>query len=160
MPMVLINFWAVGESELLLGLIVLLGMMAIILRIQAWQQAMHSPTSTSPTGMPATLPEFTRERRRFTRRDGTPVAVRILDNSTQSVIEDAVILDRSQGGVRIAVPDQLPIGTEIQIRVQNAGEVVPWVLAIVRNLRFHENRYEIGCEFDGIPPSKALETFG
>ena len=157
--------WAVAETELVISMICLLAIAAIASVFQHWARHsgafMHPNASADQTGdrLYAEADRMEAERRKFHRRGGTPVGVRVIDLHEQQIYREAVILDRSFGGLRLAIPVPIEIGTKIQIRAHDANGV-PWVLATVRNIRPNEEVFEIGCEFDCPPPASVMATFG
>jgi hypothetical protein len=77
--------------------------------------------------------------------------MRVLLLLEDSVIDEPFggwILDSSPGGVRLAVrDDEIPEGTELQIRSPSASRGMPWVTVRVKHRRRGDGEWELGCEF-------------
>lgn len=100
------------------------------------------------------------ERRRSVRRAGMPTPIFVLDQKQGRKARDGFVLDRSSGGVRLAVQKPVPTGTTLQIRPHTAADDTPWVSVIVRNCRELGDYYEIGCQFEEDLPWRILLLFG
>lgn len=70
------------------------------------------------------------------------------------------VVDRSMGGLRIAMQMSLPIGGTLMVRTTNAPDTIPWVTVFIRSCRANGKLYELGCEFDKTPPWSVLLLFG
>jgi len=101
-----------------------------------------------------------RERRRIARRSGRPTPVLVVDLGFKVSSQRGFVMDRSTGGVRLALPTQVSNGTVIQVRPTNAPEDIPWVSAVVRNGRHIGDYYEVGCEFEKTPQWRELAQLG
>jgi len=100
------------------------------------------------------------DRRSSTRREGAPVRVYLTSPSLKGGQGDGYVVDRSTGGLRIALPMAVPGGTLLQVKAANAPENVPWVTVVVRSCRDAGQHFELGCEFDKTPPWNVLLLFG
>jgi hypothetical protein len=100
------------------------------------------------------------ERRSSVRREGTPVKVVIQSNAFKSGSATGYVLDRSTGGLRIAIESGMAPGSTLQIRASHAPETIPSVTVIVRNCKDCGDHFEVGCEFDKMPPWNVLLLFG
>ncbi len=107
------------------------------------------PTATKPN-----------ERRRTLRRGGVPTAIHMVDPQDPKKILEGFVLDRSSGGLRIAVEKPYPTGSAVQIRPTNAHAQSPWVTVIVRNCKETGDYFEIGCQFQEKLPWHILLMFG
>ncbi len=99
-------------------------------------------------------------RRTSVRRDGVPVQVNLTSPTLRGGRNDGYVLDRSTGGLRVAVTAAIPAGTVLQVRADNAPDTVPWVTILVRSCRDTGPHYELGCEFEKTPPWNILLLFG
>ena len=99
-------------------------------------------------------------RRASVRRDGVPVQVVITSPTLRSGQNDGYVLDRSTGGLRVAVKAAIAAGTVLQVRAGNAPDTVPWVTILVRSCRDSGPHFELGCEFERTPPWNVLLLFG
>ena len=99
-------------------------------------------------------------RRTSVRRDGGPVQVNLTSPTLRGGRNDGYVLDRSTGGLRVAVTAAIPAGTVLQVRADNAPDTVPWVTILVRSCRDTGPHFELGCEFEKTPPWNILLLFG
>jgi len=99
-------------------------------------------------------------RRASVRRDGVPVQVLLTSPSLRNGQSGGYVLDRSTGGLRVAVPAAIPAGTVLNVRAGNAPDTVPWVTILVRSCRDTGPHFELGCEFERTPPWNILLLFG
>jgi hypothetical protein len=100
------------------------------------------------------------ERRRSVRRTGIPTAVQICDPRKPKRLIDGFVLDRSSGGLRLAMEKPFPTGSTLQIRPTTAPPETPWVVIIIRNCREIGDYFEIGCQFQEELPWHLLLMFG
>ena len=89
-----------------------------------------------------------RERRSSPRqRAGKPV----MFLSNDCVLDepfDGMLIDSSQGGVRLAVPlDDIAEGTTLMVRPTTAPVGTPWIPVLVKNRRSGQASPEVGCQF-------------
>jgi hypothetical protein len=121
-----------------------------------------SSTVSGPTAETEWLPpeDALADRRGSVRREGPPVKVLLTSPSFRSKVDLGYVLDRSTGGLRIAMQLAMAPGSTVQARAANAPDTVPWVTLIVRNCRNAGQHYELGCEFDKTPPWNVLLLFG
>jgi hypothetical protein len=118
-----------------------------------------SATSTSLDWVP---PESRNdERRRHLRRPGLPVPVLVFDPSRKRRgLVVGYVLDRSQGGLRLALQQPYPIGTELQVKPEEYAQDCEWVDILVRNSREIGDYYEVGCQFKNEVKTLVLHLFG
>lgn len=121
-----------------------------------------APPPTLPTGLDDDWqPGETAaaDRRTSVRREGAPVKV-FLSCPARPDIQDAWVMDRSTGGLRVAVPAPLPAESFVQVRAANAPDTVPWVGLVVRSCKPVGEHFELGCAFEQTPPWNVLLLFG
>lgn len=100
------------------------------------------------------------ERRRHVRRKGWPTRVYLrLDDASDDDIR-AFIVDRSEGGVRIAVQQRLPSGRSLRVRAEEAPDESPWVPIVVKHGTRVGDYFEVGCQFAEPPSWSVLVLFG
>ena len=99
-------------------------------------------------------------RRASVRRDGVPVQVLLSSPTLRNGESGGYVLDRSTGGLRVAVTSAIPAGTVLNVRAGNAPDTVPWVTILVRSCRDTGPHFELGCEFERTPPWNILLLFG
>jgi hypothetical protein len=121
--------------------------------------------SAKPSGQEKLLqwdpPELSyADRRGAVRRDGSVVRVLLSAPVFRNGVSEGFVLDRSTGGLRIAVTTELEPGSTMQVRTVNAPENVGFVTVIVRSCRPSGEFFEAGCEFEKTPPWNVLLPFG
>ena len=99
-------------------------------------------------------------RRSSVRRDGKLVRIDVASPSFRNKVESGYVLDRSTGGLRIAMSFPMTPGSAVQIRAANAPENIPWTTIIIRSSRDAGEHHEFGCEFEETPPWNVLLLFG
>ena len=101
------------------------------------------------------------DRRSSPRREGPPTPIFVWDIRGRSKQLEAYVLDRSTGGLKIAVQKQFSVGTPLMVRAQNAPSESPWVKVMVRNIKAVGDYHEIGVQFAEAPlPWNILLLFG
>lgn len=100
------------------------------------------------------------DRRTSQRREGPPVRVTLASPSFKTSMAEGYVLDRSTGGLRIAMPTAMSPGSTLQVRAAHAPETVGFVTLIVRSCKQNGDFYEVGCEFEKTPPWSVLLLFG
>ena len=74
---------------------------------------------------------------------------------------DGYVLDRSTGGLRIAVAGRRsPPAAPCRCGRSNAPDTIGFVTVVVRSCRKNGDYYEVGCEFEKTPPWNVLLLFG
>jgi len=101
----------------------------------------------------------TAERRRAPRRQGKPVAVVIAVEGSAGT-RQGTVLDRSVGGLRLAVAGPIDVGTVLNLRVAQAAETLPSVRVEVKHCRKVADDWQIGCQFLQTPPASVMWLFG
>jgi hypothetical protein len=100
------------------------------------------------------------DRREAVRREGTPVRVLLASPIFRNGMTDGFVLDRSTGGLRIAMSIAMAPGSTMQIRAVNAPDTIGFVTVIIRSCRKNTDFFEIGSEFEKTPPWNVLLLFG
>jgi hypothetical protein len=100
------------------------------------------------------------EQRRTYRRRGNAVAVLIRIPGSTRDPRRGHVLDRSTGGVRLAVEGMIREGTALELMPANAPALTPWVEVKVRRCGETPDGWEAGCEFVHTPPWSVLLMFG
>jgi hypothetical protein len=122
-----------------------------------------NPPVTGPLDPPVDWeshdPSFA-DRRSSIRRNGKPVRIFVLSPLFGEKIESGWVLDRSTGGLRVAMITAVAPGKALQVRAKNAPNTIPWVTVIVRSCRNNGEFFELGCEFEKTPPWHILLLFG
>lgn len=100
------------------------------------------------------------DRRGSTRREGSPVKVILSSPVFQDGVASGYVIDRSTGGLRIALRTGFAVGGTMMVRAIHAPDTIPWVTVIVRSCQVNGKYYELGCAFDKTPPWNVLLLFG
>jgi hypothetical protein len=100
------------------------------------------------------------ERRKALRRGGRLTRVHISDAEGQAEPVEGWVLDRSLGGMCLAADKEFAEGIILSVRSAEAPETTPWIQLEVKNCRWQENRFELGCQFVRTPPWGVLLLFG
>lgn len=100
------------------------------------------------------------DRRGAVRREGAAVRVVLSSPTLRNGVNEGFVLDRSTGGLRIAITTALAPGSTVQVRAENAPDTIGFVTVIVRSCRKAGDHFELGCEFDKTPPWNVLLLFG
>jgi hypothetical protein len=100
-----------------------------------------------------------RDRRKHPRRPTYPVPIR-LESPSGKWSFDGTVMDRSRGGLRLAVPKAMAVGTQVRLGVADSHVATPPVEATVRWCSKVGGRFEVGCQFAKSPPWNVLLLFG
>lgn len=97
------------------------------------------------------------------RRKGNPIEVLVTTPEDKKNPSVASLLDRSMGGMRLALFDGMAVGSVISIRPINANEMVPWVDLEIKSCRPSvemPGKFDIGCQYVKAPPYSIQLLFG
>jgi PilZ domain len=128
----------------------------------------NTPTKASPTahGVAVSAPTAqgtsTRqtERRSSPRRKGNPVPI-LLSNAGVSMDSfQGWVIDRSAGGLRILVDQQVSVGTIMSVRPAKAHGSFPWLEVEIRSCQPERSSYALGVKFVVKPAWSELQGFG
>jgi hypothetical protein len=102
------------------------------------------------------------ERRRSIRRGGLPTPIIVVDSKggRKAKASEAYVLDRSSGGLRLALERPVQVGATLLARPGNAPEGFEWVKVTIRNCREVGDYYEVGCQFETDLELSRLLMFG
>lgn len=100
------------------------------------------------------------EQRSAFRRGGNPVRILINDPQQKGEVKEAWVVDRSVGGLCLAVKEAIAEGSSMEIRAANAPPATPWVEVQVKSCRQGKDDWEIGCQFAKTPPWAVMLLFG
>jgi hypothetical protein len=106
------------------------------------------------------LPSLGAEKRVHTRRSGNPVPIWLADSPDGASKSDAVVLDRSRGGLLIGASQRLPVGAIRYVRTHNAPEDLEWIQIEVRHCRQRDGRWLLGSKFSKELPWSLVLLFG
>ena len=100
------------------------------------------------------------ERRRSPRRAGVALPALLTESNRPESEQPVLIIERSDGGLRLATEWEKQPNTILRIRAGTAPPETPWVAIMVRHCRQANGRWEIGCQFLEPPPWNVLVLFG
>jgi hypothetical protein len=100
------------------------------------------------------------EKRTALRRGGDPVPVQITANPDGSAPSEAMVLDRSRGGMLLAVSEETPRGAIRYVLPPHAPADLEWVGLEVRHCRFRDGKWLLGCKFTKELTWNVLLMFG
>ena len=99
------------------------------------------------------------DRRKSTRRGGPVTAVGVA-HTPGGQAEEGVVVDRSAGGLCVALDRPYPDGTTLYLRPEATAADCPWVATVVRHCRGCQDYYLAGVEFPAALPLNVLLQFG
>jgi hypothetical protein len=97
------------------------------------------------------------------RRNGNPVEVYIATAAEKSEPAIGSVLDRSVGGLRLALYQPVQVGAVLSVRPTHAEEIVPWIELEIRSCRPSPempDQFEVGCQYVKSPPYSIQLLFG
>ncbi len=100
------------------------------------------------------------EKRSSPRRGGNPVEVLISDADRKAEPITGWVINRSMGGLCMALSDPLAVETILSVRPRSASGITPWVQVEVRSCRQISSGWEVGCRFLRTPQWSVLLMFG
>jgi len=102
------------------------------------------------------------ERRRSIRRTGLPTPILIVDpkGGKRAPAAEAYVLDRSSGGLRLALEKPYAVGLVLLTKPSNAPDDFQWVKVTVKNCREVGDYFEVGCQFESELELSRLLMFG
>jgi len=102
------------------------------------------------------------ERRRSIRRTGLPTPILVVEAKAgrSGYAVEAYVLDRSSGGLRLAMEKPYGVGSVLMARPGNAPDGFPWVKVIVKSCHEVSDYFEVGCQFESELELGRLLMFG
>lgn len=97
------------------------------------------------------------------RRQGNPIEVHIATPDDKKVRTLGSVLDRSVGGMRLAVFSEMTPGSVISVLPTQADRIEYWVDLEIKSCRPSESmpgQFEIGCQYVKSPPYSIQLLFG
>lgn len=155
------------------GVAVAIGVLTTLLALSARSRRVLNPAVLQSSGTPAASPltednalnwdppeQSYADRRGSVRREGGPVRVVLSSTSFRNGVNDGYVIDRSTGGLRIAMQSAVAPESTLQVRAVHAPDTIGFVTVTVRSCRKNGDHFEIGCEFEKTPPWNVLLLFG
>jgi hypothetical protein len=104
-----------------------------------------------------------KDQRESSRREGNTVEVHVAAPANKKNPGIGNVLDRSIGGVRLALYHEVEVGVVLSIRPVHAENMVPWVDVEVRSCKVSQEipgSFEVGCQYVKSPPYSIQLLFG
>jgi hypothetical protein len=124
--------------------------------------AIAQVVAEAPAMQPVTTPK-PKDQRGMHRRQGNPVQVHIVFAADRTDREVGSVLDRSMGGMRLAMFHEVDVGAVVSVRPTHVDDIVPWVELEIRSCRPSvemPDQFEIGCQYVKSPPYSIQLLFG
>ncbi len=101
-----------------------------------------------------------KDKRRALRRGGNPVPVLVSDVPAQAEPFHGLVLNRSKGGLCLAVPEPVDVGRLLAVRTADFPEGLDSVQIRVRHCQRKGNSCQLGCQFVETHPWSVILIFG
>jgi PilZ domain len=108
----------------------------------------------------ASAEEIHKNKRASRRRSTYKIPVEILPAGSQGEPLRGWVLDRSNTGMRLEIPQMFPVGTVLEVRNADHAQSAPWVQVEVRNCVVQAKKWRAGCRFTQPQPADVLLFFG
>lgn len=107
------------------------------------------------------LKGVTQDRRASPRRKGNivEVEVKVTPQGDEPLLRGLVI-DRSQGGLRLLLDVALDEGFVVKVRPTAVGSAAMWAEVTIRSCKREGTQYKMGCQFHQMPSWNQLLQFG
>jgi hypothetical protein len=100
------------------------------------------------------------DRRVWVRREGIALEIEVADAKLSQPPIPGTVLNRSRGGLLVAVPQPTAKGTILSVRPPHAPEEQAWIQVEVRHCKQRDDRWLLGCKFTEQLPWSVLLLFG
>jgi hypothetical protein len=100
------------------------------------------------------------EKRSSARRTGKLIKVLVSDAKAIKPSVQGWVIDRSMGGLCLAVPEPVAVSTILSVRTADSPREVPWTQVEVRRCEARGDHHEIGVQFVRTPSWSVLLLFG
>jgi hypothetical protein len=122
-----------------------------------------APAEAAEPVIPVTLAPKAKDLRGAARRNGNTVEVHIAPLDQKDNPDIGSVLDRSMGGMRLALFNEVETGIVLAIRPVHADEMVPWIEIEIRSCKLSKEMpglFEVGCQYVKSPPYSIQLLFG
>jgi hypothetical protein len=110
--------------------------------------------------MAAPAAKAAKEQRRAPRRSGRHVHVFVTSPGSSEDPRQGIVLDRSAGGLKILLGYEYQPGETLQVLPGGASQLTPWVAVVVRTCQKSGEDWEVGVQFQTVPPYATMVLFG
>jgi hypothetical protein len=121
---------------------------------------LDGPSANGMTGRRGHRRPSSADKRKHTRRGGDPRPVWLAVSPDGALAKNATVLDRSRGGLLLAVDESFDVGSVRYVRPCNADEDLEWIRLEVRHCRQRDGRWFLGCKFSNELPWGIILMFG
>ncbi len=142
-----------------LGLTLMLGLAAAVLIVLV-DRLFQNPTVPDAGTVPSTRADGLPERRQWPRQAGGSLALLLMDAEDPEQILEAILLDRSLGGLGVEVEDEVAVGRRFHVRPQEAAPEAPWALVEVIYCRRRGEHWRMGVQFVDASSWEIMNLFG
>ncbi|MBI3823128.1 MAG: hypothetical protein HY289_10680 [Planctomycetes bacterium] len=125
--------------------------------------AVLEPAAPTPATEAPPLAKKSKDLRGTSRRQGNTVEVHVAAPEKKKAPAIGSVLDRSMGGMRLALFHEVDIGSVVSIRPVHVNEMVPWVDVEIRSCKASTEipgQFEVGCQYVKSPPYSIQLLFG
>ena len=137
--------------------VIIIGVLYLLIRPVAAPALVGTEAETTPqvSSNPTAAAAKPKDQRAGWRRNGNPVEVYVAEIDKKEDPTVGSVLDRSVGGMRLALFSEVAVGTVLTIRPVRADEMVPWIELEVRSCKPSKEmpgQFEVGCQYVKVPP--------
>jgi hypothetical protein len=100
------------------------------------------------------------DRRNEPRRKGNPVSVQVSNSTHSSEPFQGWVVDRSSGGLRLLVDQEVKAGTVLSVRPTKSHPGFTWVQVKVKSCKPERSSFNLGCQFLRKLSWTELQVFG
>jgi hypothetical protein len=167
------NVWEEGYADWAIGMATIVGLVvAIVAFLVGWflihrrRARLRQLADQSREWKEEASPEDTfrygmgMARRKSVRLSGNQIPVQVSPDGRIESAWEGWIVDRSQGGLRLRLPEPIPVGVVLRVRCLIGAESLPWVEVEVKSCLEKNESWELGCQFLTDPPQEVLRSFG
>ena len=86
--------------------------------------------------------------------------VQVSDALALATPVEALVLNRSAGGLCLSINQEVAVGSRLSVRVATAPPSIPWVQVEVKYCNPFVKRWKVGCQFVPPPAVEVLCLFG
>lgn len=156
---------AAASIPFVVGFVVGAGLTALTRRrvkaAPAWSLPSQPMRPPSELSVPiATAGSEKKDGRRTPRRSGRAIEAVLAYPGNTDLPHQALVINRSVGGLCVMMGAAVPEGTLVLVLPATASKMTPWVEAVVKSCRRHDDEWEIGLQFVKIPPYSTMVLFG
>jgi hypothetical protein len=143
-----------------IGLVVTVAVLALVTRPQRQPSEIVTEPETDLGKHDPFVHGHQNEKRVAFRRKGGCIEVVLSDETGKAPPSKGWVMDRSVGGLQLAVDRTFPVGEIITVRIAELADTMPWIEVEVIHCQPRHQGWEVGCRFIRIPTWNMLLLFG